>query len=283
MKEITAKTKLAGILGNPVSHSLSPRLHGYLAEKAGFDMAYLAFQIEEAGQLGSVLAGAKHMGFLGFNVTAPYKIDVLSFIDEIDEDAKQLGNVNTLVNRAGKWIGSNTDGIGFMRSLKRKGVSAEGKHILLFGTGGTARTLSYKFAQGGAASITIVSRKENPLEEIGQLTKNFAGTELKTGLDVSCQYDICVNCTPLGMGAHKDKSPIPANFPYHKNMLCCDLIYNPTKTLYLEEAERAGAMTMNGLGMLLYQGVYAFERFTGETVSEEICDGLFRHFESDNK
>lgn len=283
MKEITKNTYLAGILGNPVSHSLSPRLHGFLAEKTGIDMAYLTYKIEKQEKLRIVLEGAKQRGFSGFNVTAPYKIDILSYVDELDEEAKRLGNVNTLVNREGRWIGSNTDGMGFMRSLKRAGISPEKKHILLFGTGGTARTLSYKFAQNGAASITIVSRKDNPLADICNLIKDFSGTELKQGLSSEFQYDICVNCTPLGMGIYKDKTPIPENFSYHKGMLCCDLIYNPSKTLFLREAEASGVKAMNGLGMLLYQGVYAFEQFTGHTVSDAICDSLFAYFERDNK
>ena len=283
MKEITAKTKLAGILGNPVSHSLSPKLHGFLAEKTGADMVYLAFNIELKEQLVPVLMGAKHMGFLGFNVTAPYKIDALSLADILDEDAKNLANVNTLVNRDGKWHGYNTDGIGFMRSLKRRGASVEGRHVLLAGTGGTARTLSYKLAQAGAASVTIVSRKENPLEEIRQMTQSFPDTELMCGLDKNLRYDIAVNCTPLGMGDYKDRNPMPEDFPYHADLLCCDLIYNPKKTVFLQTAEAQGAKTMNGLGMLLYQGVCAFEHFTGLSVSEDICDDLFRYFESDYK
>lgn len=283
MNHITAKTKLAGLLGNPVSHSLSPKLHGFLAEKTGKDLAYLAFCIENKDKLASVLEAGKAMGILGFNITAPYKMDAFKLADSVDEDAVRLGNINTLVNCDGKWHGYNTDGVGFMRSLARKGETAEGKHVLLIGTGGTARTLAYKFAQSGAASVTIVSRKENPLAEIGPLVMDFPDTELKQGYDKDFQYDICVNCTPLGMGEHKAENPKPAGFSYHSGLLCCDLIYNPAKTVFLQEAEQAGAKIMNGLGMLLYQGVCAFELFTGQAVSEEICDGLFQFFESENK
>lgn len=280
---ITAKTKLAGLLGNPVSHSLSPKLHGFLAAKTNTDMAYLAFGIENKDKLASVLEAGINMGVLGFNITAPYKMDAFKLADSVDEDAARLGNINTLINREGKWFGYNTDGVGFMRSLTRNGETAKGKHVLLVGTGGTARTLTYKFAQAGVASLTIVSRKENPLEEIRPMVAGFSDTELKQGYDKDVQYDICVNCTPLGMGEHKEKNPIPEDFSYHSGLLCCDLIYNPAKTVFLKEAERAGAKVMNGLGMLLYQGVCAFELFTGETVSEEICDELFRFFESENK
>lgn len=283
MTGFTANTKLAGILGHPVSHSLSPKLHGFLAEKTGVDLAYLTFDIKESDQLSGVFKAAGAMGILGFNVTAPYKVDAFSLADVLDEDAKNLGNINTMVNRDGTWFGYNTDGVGFMRSLKQQGFSAEGKHVLLVGTGGTARTLTYKFAQKGAASVSIVSRKENPLEEIGKLASGFPGTELKNGINKDFRYDIAVNCTPLGMGEHKDKNPMPAELSYHNELLCCDLIYNPSETVFLQVAEQAGAKTMNGLGMLLYQGVYAFELFTGKSVSDAVCEELFEYFDKVNK
>lgn len=279
MKGSTAQTKLAGVIGKPVAHSLSPRLHSFLIEQTGLDMAYLAFDIEDAEKLRTVLEGARHMGISGFNITSPYKIDAFHLADEVDEEALRVGNINTLVNREGRWCGSNTDGEGFIRTLKRHGISVAGKHILIAGTGGTARTLSYRFSKYGAASITILSRKDDAVAEISQVTVDFPDVKLYQGLDSSRQYDIVVNCTPMGMGSLKDKNPMPADFPYHERMLCCDLIYNPAKTLFLQTAEVAGAQILNGLSMLLYQGVLAFEKFTNVTITEEICSGLFRHFE----
>ena len=276
--QTSATTKMAGIFGNPVSHSLSPKLHGYLAEKTGTDMVYLAFPIENPDKLKLALDGAKEMGILGFNITSPYKMDAYHLADELDEEARILGNVNTMVNRAGKWVGYNTDGEGFIRSLKRRGTDPAGKNILLMGSGGTARTMSYKFAQNGSASITILSRKEDPLAEIRPVTAGFPALKLYHGLDSCMQYDIVVNCTPLGMEPYEDKNPVPQGFSYEGVSLCCDLIYNPAKTLFLAEAEKAGVPTVNGLGMLLYQGVLAFEHFTKKTVSQEICDGLFQYF-----
>lgn len=281
MTEISAKTKLAGIFGNPVSHSLSPKLHGYLAEKTQTDMVYLAFPIENPDKLKLALDGAKEMGILGFNITSPYKMDAYLLADELDKEAQILGNINTLVNRNGKWVGSNTDGEGFIRSLKRSGAEPSGKNILIAGSGGTARTLSYKFAQNGASSITLLSRKEDPLKEIQEVTAGFSELKLYHGMESARQYDIVVNCTPLGMEPYEDKNPMPKDFSYENVLLCCDLIYNPAKTLFLKEAEQAGTPILNGLGMLLYQGVLAFEKFTESKVSEEICDGLFQYFGCD--
>ncbi len=278
-QEITAATKMAAVLGNPISHSLSPKLHGYLIEKTHVDMVYLAFCIENAEHFKRVLDGAKHMGILGFNITSPFKIDAFRLADEPDREALCVGNANTLVNKNGKWFATNTDGEGFILSLKRRGISVAGKHVLITGTGGTARTLSYRFAKYGAASITIVSRKDNAVCEIGEVITDFSDVALYQGIDYSRAYDIVVNCTPLGMGIHKDKNPLPADFSYHADMMCCDLIYNPAKTLFLQSAEAAGAQIMNGLSMLLYQGVLAFEQFTGQTIGDEVCDGLFHYFD----
>ncbi len=283
MIHFTANTKLAGVLGHPVTHSLSPKLHSFLADKTGIDLAYLAFDIAASDQLSNVFTAASSMGVLGFNVTAPYKVDAFSLADVLDEDAKELGNVNTMVNRSGKWIGYNTDGVGFMRSLKRQDILTKGKHILLMGTGGAAQTVSYKLAQAGAASITVLSRKENPLQDFGRLSQNFPDTELSCGFDKGFRYDVAVNCTPLGMGGYQEQNPMPEDFVYHADLLCYDLIYNPVKTLFLQTAERCGAKTMNGLGMLVYQGVCAFELFTGKAVSETVCEELFQFLLQENK
>ncbi len=283
MTGFAANTKLAGVLGHPVSHSLSPKLHGFLAEKTGAYLAYLAFDIEKADQLSNVFTAAKAMGVLGFNVTAPYKVDAFSLADVLDEDAKELGNVNTMVNDSGKWVGYNTDGMGFMRSLKQQVDSVNGKHILLMGTGGAAKTVSYKLAQAGAASISVLSRKENPLQAFENLAQKFPHTKLMCGFDKDFLYDIAVNCTPLGMGDYKDKNPMPEGFLYHPDLLCYDLIYNPSQTVFLQEAEKAGAKTVNGLGMLVYQGICAFELFTGKTVSKAVCEELFQFLMQENK
>ncbi len=277
MKKISAKTKLVGLLGKPVTHSLSPELHMFLADKMDDDLVYLAF-CPEREDLKAVFDGALKMGVCGFNVTSPYKVDAFHIIEEIDPEARKMGNINTVVNRGGKWFGTNTDGEGFIRALCYRGHSVSGKHILLMGSGGTARTLSYKLAQNGAASITLLSRKENPLEEISVVREDFPMLSLHSAWDKNKHYDIVINCTPLGMEPLEDRNPVPEGFCYAPDMLCCDLIYNPEKTLFLKEAEAHGASTMNGLLMFLYQGLLAYEHFTGKTLSTEICEALFKEF-----
>ncbi|MBE7022796.1 MAG: shikimate dehydrogenase [Ruminococcaceae bacterium] len=273
-------TKLTGILGNPVAHSLSPKMHSYLAEKTGVNTAYLAFCIERE-DLESVLSGALRAGVQGFNVTSPFKTEVLPFMDVLDPEAEWIGSVNTVVNLEGKWHGSNTDGDGFIASLLRRGVSVSGKHVLLIGSGGTARTMTYKFAQKGAASVTVSSRRIETARQLAPLIKDFPGTAFYDCYTPERAYDIVVNCTPFGMEPYEDKNPMPKGLVVRQDMVFCDLIYNPPKTLFLQEAQRGGAIVINGLDMLLYQGVLAFERFFDLTVSEAVVDGLFTLFEQE--
>ncbi|MBR5235814.1 MAG: shikimate dehydrogenase [Clostridia bacterium] len=281
MKNITAKTKLAAILGNPVGHSLSPGLHCFLAEQMGVDLAYLAFSPERES-LRAALDGALSMGFLGFNITAPFKIDVKNLLDVLDPEAEKMGNVNTVVNEQGKWKGYNTDGDGFILSLKRSGVSVGGKDALLLGTGGTARTLSYKLAQNGAKSITIASRKTDILPEFRMLLAEFPQVELHEGVNPHIHYDLIVNCTPLGMKPHEEKNPMPEGLTYDSCAVYCDLIYNPPKTLFLQQAKKIGAKVINGMDMFLYQGILAFEHFTGVKVSDAACEAVFEKWSNAN-
>ena len=276
------KTKLTGILGNPVGHSLSPKLHSYLAKETGIDTAYLAFCIERE-DIKSVLDGAKCMGVQGFNVTSPFKTDVLPFLDEIDTAAQTIGSVNTVVNKNGKWIGYNTDGAGFIKNLERHGVLARNKHVLLIGSGGTARTLTYQFAQNGAGSVTVSSRKVETAAQLAPLVSDFPQTIFLDRLNANQHYDIVVNCTPFGMEPYADKNPMPEGLCMQPDMVFCDLIYNPAKTLFLQQAEEKGALAINGLGMLLFQGVLAFERFFDVTVPDDVVKGLFTLFEQEAK
>jgi shikimate dehydrogenase len=266
---ISSKTKLFGIMGNPVSHSLSPQMHAVLAADAGFDAAYLAFEIA-AGDLGAALGGAKKMGALGFNVTAPYKIEVLQYLDEIDPEAASIGSVNTVVNRGGRWFGYSTDGDGFVDSLLLEGVPVEGKRILMLGAGGSARAIAYALAKKGAAEIYLTGSPA----KIGAIEACVAeNTRTKTkilrGGAADAFYDMIINATPLGMHPHEGENPFDGYDcirETNEKPAFCDLIYNPKETLFLQEARRRfpNAKRVNGLPMLVWQGILAFERFTGK-------------------
>ena len=256
----TNKTKLFGILGTPIEHTLSPKMHSYMAESLGLDMAYLAFDVAPEN-LHTAMDGLKAVGACGFNITAPHKIEIMRDLDEIKDDAVRMNSVNTIVKRHGKWLGFNTDGDGFCGSLILEGCEIKNKNVLIMGAGGSARGVCYKLAEYGAASITMIARTKEKIHIIGEMVKKYSDTEFFDSIDMSKKYDIIINSTPLGMHPNDDKNPCDFMELIDSNTTCCDLIYNPKKTLFLKEAEDRGAKIINGLGMLVLQGIIAFEIF----------------------
>lgn len=260
MMETTNKTKLFGIMGTPIEHTLSPKMHSYMAEKSGIDMSYLAFDVAPE-KLHTAMEGMKSVDACGFNITAPHKIEIMKELDEIKDDAQHMNSVNTIVNRNGKWIGFNTDGDGFCSSLILEGCEIKDKNVLIIGAGGSARGVCYKLAKYGAASITITARTKEKIHTIAEMVKKYSSTEVYDVMDKTKKYDIIINSTPLGMHPHEDKNPCDFMDIINESTVCCDLIYNPAKTLFLQEAEGKGAKIINGLGMLIMQGILAFELF----------------------
>lgn len=275
----SSKTRLLGIFGNPLAHTLSPKMHSYFAQKTGLDVTYLAFEVGKEDFKPSVLQ-AKTMGALGFNITSPYKIDVLDVVDILDAEAMRMGSVNTIVNREGKWYGYNTDGDGFVDSFERVLGSLAKKDILMLGAGGSARSIAYKLAQKGAGSITISSRTKEKIIPIEELVKEYTKFYACEAIDADKHYDIVINLTPLGMHPHEDENPFDKYVDMiTEKTLCCDLIYNPPKTLFLKTAEAKGAKIMNGLPMLVMQGIYAFELFCDCKLPDECFDEALALFD----
>lgn len=262
MIETTNKTKLFGILGTPVEHTLSPAMHSYMAEKNGIDMAYLAFDVQPEA-LGDAMRGVKAMGAMGFNITAPHKIQVMEHLDVVCPEALSMNSVNTVLNKNGVWHGYNTDGDGFCGSLLLEGCEIKDKHILMMGAGGSARSLCYKLAKNGAKSISITSRSADKIHIVGDMVEKYTSTLFYDSMDSGKDYDIVINTTPVGMHPNEGKNPCTFMDKIHEGMFCCDIIYNPKKTVFLQEAESRGARVMNGLGMLVLQGILAFEHFNG--------------------
>ncbi len=266
--ETTSKTKLFGILGTPVEHSLSPKMHSYIAKCEGIDMSYLAFNVKPC-DLHTAISGFKAVNASGFNITAPHKIDIMKELDEIKDDAVRMNSVNTIVKRDGKWLGFNTDGDGFCGSVLYEGCSIKNKNILVIGAGGSARGICYKLAENGASSITITARTKEKIHTIGEMVKKYSDTAFFDELDKSKKYDIVINSTPLGMHPDEDKNPCDFFDILDKDTVCCDLIYNPAKTLFLQKAESYGMKIINGLGMLILQGIIAFELFCDVKLDRE--------------
>ena len=278
MIETTNKTKLFGIIGTPILHTLSPKMHSYMAKKSGQDLAYLAFDVTPLN-FDDVILGVKKMGASGFNITAPHKISVMKHLDKVSDDARIMDSVNTIVNENGVWHGYNTDGDGFCESLLLEGCEIKNKNVLMMGAGGSARSLCYKLGKFGAKSITITSRSMDKIHIIGDMVEKYTDASFSDEFSKNKDYDILINTTPVGM--HPDGNKNPCNFMdiVNDNMTCADIIYNPKKTLFLKESEKRGAKIINGLSMLVLQGVLAFEKFTNtELPKEETYNELMNLF-----
>jgi len=276
----TNKTKLFGILGTPIEHTLSPKMHSFLAEKEGIDMSYLAFDVKP-NDLHTAICGFKAAHASGFNITSPHKIEIMQELDMIMDDAVIMNSVNTIVNKDGKWYGYNTDGDGFCQSLIFGGHEIEDKNILVMGAGGSARSICYKLAEYGAKSITIKSRNPEKINVIGEIIIKYSDADFFDNFDKTKKYDIIINATPLGMHPNESENPCDFMEIINNETVCCDLVYNPSKTVFLQEAEKRGARIVNGLGMLIVQGIIAFELFNNtkldrkkyyKELSELLCD-----------
>jgi len=259
--------KLYGLIGNPVEHSLSPYMHNAAFSRLNIDAAYLPFLVEK-GKLGPAISALKRTGISGFNVTVPFKSECIKYLDRIDPVAKAIGAVNTVVNKDRKLIGYNTDCTGFLRSVKEDlRFSPKGRDIFLLGAGGAARAVAFGLAKSNAKTIMIydiMPLKVNAL--ITDVKKSFPAVDIIASgfkdmprLIQGCR--LLVNCTPVGMRS-KDPLPIEAKL-LHKGLKVYDIVYTPLKTRLVKTAEGKSIKAVNGINMLLYQGVLAFELWTG--------------------
>jgi shikimate dehydrogenase len=233
--------------------------------ETGLNAAYAAFHILP-GTLKEAVNGIRALGFRGVNVTIPHKVEVMSYLDDIDEAAREIGAVNTVVNDSGRLIGYNTDGIGYVRSLKEEtGIDLRGKKVLMLGAGGAARGVGYALAKEGAARICIANRtRERAVELAGYLSRftEACGIGMDEIAEAAGDADLIVNNTSVGMYPNVNDVPMDTGL-LREGIVVSDLIYNPLTTKFLTEATARGAIAHSGLGMFIYQGAYAFEYWTG--------------------
>ena len=254
---ITGKTKITGLFGYPVEHTLSPAMHNAAFEHLGLDYCYLPFLVHP-NSLGKAVDSIRALTMAGVNITVPHKEAVIPFLDDVNEEAAFIGAVNTIVNREGRLAGYNTDGRGFMRSLGENGISVEGKKVLLVGAGGASRAVGYYISET-AASLAIHDIDRTRLDKLASDLSNIRGNVTALSqIDNPAGFDIIINATPLGL---KEGDPSPVDISALSPMqTVCDLIYK--RTALLEVAAQKGCRTLDGLGMLLWQGVLAFELWT---------------------
>ncbi|MFZ5774187.1 MAG: shikimate dehydrogenase [Thermodesulfobacteriota bacterium] len=252
---INGATELYGILGNPVAHSLSPAMHNAAFASLGLNKVYLPFAAADAG---AAMAAFRALGVRGASVTIPHKQAVLPHLDSIDPVAQRIGAVNTLLIEAGRIHGLNTDWLGANRALEEK-IPLKGASVLLLGAGGSARAIGFGLIEAGA-TIAIASRTQEKGEALARL---LGCPWLPLTEAAHHRADALVNATSVGMSPRKDETPIPAGALANFQVVM-DIVYAPLATRLLTEASQAGCQTIDGLAMLLYQGVAQFEAWTGQ-------------------
>jgi len=273
MLPISGKTKIVGLIGWPTGHSVSPAMHNAAFAALGLDWRYVPLPVSTArpAAAGEAVLGLRALGMAGANVTVPHKQAVMPHVDALTPAATAIGAVNTIiVTDDARLLGDNTDAPGFVADLRDHGVEPRGCRCLVLGAGGSARAVVYGLAEAGAAGITIANRTVRRAEELAETFQpSFAACrldscEMPAGLlAVADQADLVVNCTSLGMSPNVDGLPWDEAVAFRKGQTVYDLVYNPRLTRLLRKAEADGARPIGGIGMLVWQGAIAFERWTG--------------------
>jgi shikimate dehydrogenase len=263
MRAPTATTRLAGVIGDPVEHSLSPTLHNAAFEALGLDWVYVAFPVP-AGQGAAAVAAVRTLGLAGLSVTMPHKAEAARAVDRLTPVAERLGVINTVVVRGHELIGDSTDGAGFVDSLRHEGFDPDGRRCVVLGTGGAARAVALALGAAGAGAVIVVGRSP----EAAAAGAGLAGRAGRIGtVDEVAAADLIVNATPIGMTLPSvGATPLPLGLDAGRlggGQLVADLIYAPAITPLLAAASRQGATAVNGLGMLLHQAGRQIEAWTG--------------------
>jgi shikimate dehydrogenase len=262
------KAELVGVFGHPVAENPTVVMQEAAFQHMGLNWRYLTIEVYPE-DLENAMKGLRAMNMRGINLTIPHKVDVLKYLDRISPDAALIGAVNTVRSEGNLLIGENTDGKGFLRSLKEDAqIDPAGKKAVILGAGGAARAISVELAIAGAKEITIVNRTAARGTELADLINSkteatAAFTEWNSRYAVSADTDIVVNATSIGLFPDIDSKPDIDNQSLTREMTVCDVIPNPPHTGFLREAELRGAKTLDGLGMLVYQGAIGFKMWTG--------------------
>ena len=275
------KTRVMGLLGSPVSQTKSPLIHNTLCTEYGINAIYLPFEVKQEN-LGTAVAGLRALDCLGFNVTVPYKQEIIKYLDKVDAEALEMGAVNTVKNDGGCLIGYNTDADGFLKDLSDNLTSEiRGKRIMVLGAGGTSRAICLKLSKSGISHLAIANRTNQKAGQIAALVEQYAPTSTVSPtdtlfLELLHSSDIIINTTPVGMSTTGGGMPFDYPFVLSPNQMIYDVIYNPEFTQLLYTAQNAGCKVCNGLGMLINQAVLAFEIWTEKKVENSFSQKLIK-------
>lgn len=283
--KINGATAVYGLIGNPVEHSFSPLIHNTLAAGTGENLLYAAFPVKDAQHVEAALRGAAALGIRGMNVTAPYKSAVIPFLLDVEPGARAIGAVNTLVSVRDEsgairgYKGYNTDYLGLQRALEEMGITLPSMNVILIGAGGAARAAGFMCGAAGVGRLAILNRTREKAKALAEeLQKEFPSMEIRTRdlsdavREASCPGKVlAVQCTSVGLGS-ADAVPIKDSAFYDKISAAYECIYHPEETGFLKLVHAAGKPGRNGLDMLLWQGILAFQLWTGKTPGKELVD-----------
>lgn len=278
------KTKLFALIGHPISNSFSPIMHSYLFEKYNINGSYLCFDVEPE-KIEDVVDNMKNLKVSGFNITIPYKTEIVNLLDKIDRNAEVIGSINTVKNEKGVFKGYNTDGKGFVKSILDHNYDIKNKKALILGCGGACRSIVVELASQGIKTIDIRNRSIDNAIKIKENLNKYFDTEIlisqksieKYDLE---KYDFLINTTPIGM--ESDECPLDESIRISNDLIVCDIVYKPHRTNLIKWAENNNLKIIYGIDMLINQGIYAFEIWTGKKVDKEDIKILKKIFE-DNK
>lgn len=282
---IDGLTRTCGIIGNPVKHTISPIIHNALAKRCGHNLVYVPFPVAE-GNLEDAVKGAYALNILGMNVTVPYKSEVIKYLTNVDDLAAGIGAVNTLVRTEGGYKGYNTDMRGLWRAMSGEGISLEGEEVILIGAGGAARAVAYLCAKQGAAMVYMLNRTLEKAKLIAEEINASFGREVIVPMllsDYTTLPDkkfLAIQATSVGLEPHNDEVVIGDRAFYKKIHTGYDLIYKPFNTRFMKLVREAGGEAYNGLKMLIYQGIDAYELWNDVKLNAEDVEFVYNRIKA---
>jgi len=261
---LDSDTKILGVLGNPIKHSLSPVIQNHFLRTNKIDASYFTFEIGK-NELSAVIKGAEAMGFLGFNVTMPFKQDIIRFLDDIDHTAEIMDSVNTIIfdQKRKKSKGYNTDGDGILLAIKDSGIDLKDKNVLVLGAGGTARSAVFSIIKNPVKKIYIYNRTQKKAEEVLKRFEKYADNKIRVlkSLELNKKsvkdIDLIINCTSLGMKGNDRKMPVPKDWDLCGKTVM-EMVYNPINTDLVDKSQKDGARIIKGLDVLINQAAHSF-------------------------
>jgi shikimate dehydrogenase len=273
---LDAHTRTCAIFGHPVGHSLSPAIHNAAFAALGLNMVYVAHDVQPA-QLPAAMAGIRALGYRGLSITIPHKVAALGLVDEVDDTARRIGCVNTVVNDAGVLKGHNSDGLGALGALRAAGIEPNQATVVVLGSGGASRAISVTLvAEAAPKKLTVLGIDESELQGLASVLRELRKSEIvhgrldRSGLESGlADADLLLHTTPIGMAPKADESVVPREL-LHSRLTVFDAVYTPRRTRLLRDASERGCRTIEGLEMFLGQALVQFELWTGKQAPKDV-------------